>query len=246
MAVQLASSPQIRIARNYVSQGSPNLKLVSSNKFDESRAVASKIAFNAQMERTLLNNQYWNDLLEKLRKAGGGGGGGSQFDRVTVSMQLMSFLSDKTIQAMLKNFNSEFSKQTNNFLNQLQNTNQNVFQNIIQKIGNVILNGVTNIMSLIVRRDAPTVRLYTALTQLSSLIGIISFQLNKLKEILEEDLKELIRKLDVKGKIRKIKGALLDFFVGMNKELKDIIKLLNNFCNPRLQTFLNMNRRLHE
>ena len=233
MAVQLTSSPQIRIARSYISQGRPNLKLVSSNKLDESRAVASKIAFNAQMERTLLNNQYWNDLLEKLRKAGGGGGGGSQFDRVTVSMQLMSFLSDKTIQAMLKNFNGEVFNQNNNFSNQSQNTNQNVFQNVIQKIGNVILHGVTNIMSLIVRKDAPTVRLYAALTQLSSLIGILSFQLNKLKEILEEHLKELIRKLDVKGKIRKIKRALLDFFVGMNKELKDIIKLLKNIFSPQ-------------
>ena len=244
MAVELYRTPQVNHKPVVINQRSirPYLKLVSAH------TNAAKAALNTSMERAQLNQKYWDELLEKLRKAGGGGGGGSDnhFDRITVSMMLSNFLSNKTIQAMLKNFNSEFSKQTNNFLNQLQNTNQNVFQNIIQKIGNVILNGVTNIMSLIVRRDAPTVRLYTALTQLSSLIGIISFQLNKLKEILEEDLKELIRKLDVKGKIRKIKGALLDFFVGMNKELKDIIKLLNNFCNPRLQTFLNMNRRLHE
>ena len=241
MAVQLASSPQIRPGRGYVSYtGRPNLKLVSSNKLDDSRAVASKIAFTAQMERALLNNQYWDDLLEKLRKAGGGGGGGSQFDRVTVSMQLISFLTDKAIQAIIKNFNTELLKQANDLTNHLQNANQNNFAGLIQKIGNMILNGITNTISIIIHRDTPMGRLYAVSTQLSSLIGGVSFQLNKLKELLEEDLKELIRKLDVKEKIRKVKKALLDFFVEMKEELKDITKLLTNFCNPWLQTFLNM------
>ena len=57
------------------------------------QTISSKIAQQAAMERALLNQKYWDELLEKLRKMGGGGGGGgdSRFDRVVVSMQLMNF-----------------------------------------------------------------------------------------------------------------------------------------------------------
>lgn len=197
--------------------GRANLQLV---KNDQSQALASKIAFQANMERALLNQKYWDELLEKLRKMGGGGGGGNdtRFDRIAVSMQLMSFLSNKTIQAMIKNFNGEFLKLMNNISNHFQGANQNVFVASLQKFGKAIFDGFANIISLIVRRDAPTARLDDAIPQLLSFVGMLSFQLNKLKE--------LMKKLDIKGKLKKIKNVILDFFVEMKEEVLNMVDSL--------------------
>ena len=184
----------------------PNLRLVSNNQLQTN---ASKAAFNTSMERAELSQKYWEELLEKLRRAGGGGGNDKKFDRIAVSMMLSNFLSNKTIQAMLRNFGVELFG-LNKIPNQINNANQNIFINVIQNIGEMILNSITNALSLIVRRDAPLGRLYTALKVLPALIGSLSFQLNKLKEILEEDLKEFIKKLDVKEKMKKMKEQLLN------------------------------------
>ena len=114
---------------------------------------------------------------------------------------------------------------TGNISAQIQNASQNPLANVIQRIGSMLSLSMTNVISFIVRTDTPPARLYSAVTQMiSSLALALSFQLNKLKEILEEDLKGFIKKLDVKEKIRKIKTAVLDFFVeiisGMKQELK--------------------------
>ena len=228
MAVELIRSPQVsrgmpwqaqvnNSTKSYSYSKRPNLKLVLNNQL---QANASKAAFNAQMERASLSQKYWEEILEKLRKAGGGGGGGNDksFDRIAVSMMLSNFLSSKTIQAMLRNFGVELFD-LNKISNQIKNTNQNVFISVIQNIGKVILNHLTNALSLIVRKDTPMGRLYTTSNQLSSLIGALSFQLNKLKEILENDLKEAIKKLDVKEKLKKVKTFMLDFFVEMKDDL---------------------------
>ena len=195
-----------------------HLRLVRNN--DQSQVLASKIAFQANMERSLLNQKYWDELLEKLRKMGGGGGGrnDTRFDRIAVSMQLMSFLSNKTIQAIIENFNKEFLKLMNNISNHLQSTNQNVFVASLQKFGKAIFNGFANIISLIIRRNAPLTRLYDAIPQLLSFVGMLSFQLNKLKE--------LMKKLDIKGKLKKIKNVILDFFVEMKEEVLNMVDSL--------------------
>ncbi len=234
MAVELTRSPiGMGLSRQASAQQQaqtrtirPYLKLISNNQLQTN---TSKAAFNTSMERALLSQKYWDELLEKLRRAGGGGGGGNdkRFDRVAVSMMLSNFLSNKTIQAMLQNFGVELFD-LNQILNQSKNVNQNVSLNIIQNIGKMILNNLTNAISLIIRRDVPSARLYTALIQLSSLIELISFQLKKLKEILEEDLKEAIKKLDVKEKMRKIKAALTDFFVEMKDELLNFIEFVKS------------------
>ena len=228
MAVQSLILPVV----NYqpISRGIPrharstgtNIRSVNS---DQSLAIASKAAFEANMERALTNKKYWDELLEKLRKSGGGGGGSndSRFDRIAVSMMLTNFLSNKAINAMLRNFAIEFLKLVDNFSNRLQGMNQNPIVTGFQKFGTVIVSGIANIISLIVRRDAATLRLYDVSRQISAFAQILSFQLNKLKRILEEDLKELIRKLDVKEKIKKIKAALLDFFVEMKETILNVI-----------------------
>ena len=219
MAVELTKSFQTSrgLPWQTLPRTRPNLRLVVNNQL---QANASKAAFNASMERASLSQKYWEELLEKLRRAGGGGGGGNDksFDRIAVSMMLSNFLSNKTIQAMLRNFGVEMFG-LNKISNQINNANQNVFISVIQNIGKMILNHLTNALSLIVRKDAPSGRLYTALNILPVLIGILSFQFNKLKEILEEDLKE---------KIRKIKTAIKDFFVEMKEHVLSVIEFVAN------------------
>ena len=181
-----------------------NFKMIDKLNL-QSRETASKIAFQAVLERALLNKKYWDELLDKLRKMGGGGGGSDlRFDRIAVSMQLMNFLSNKTIYAMVKNFTQEFLKSMDNFLNKSHIFNQNVFVAGMQKIVGTVFNGITNIISLITRRDAPSGRLYSRTSNvLLSLAGAMSFQINKLKEILEKELKRFLKKLKI---------TLLDFF----------------------------------
>ena len=188
------------------------------------QTIASKIAFDAGMERARLNQAYWEELLKKLRRMGGGGGSDTRFDRVKVSMQLMNFLSHKMIQAIMRNFNSEFLKLTDNISNQSQSINQNIFITNIHKIGKIVFNGLTNVV-LLIGRMGITNRAYANIvtTQLSSFLGILSFELNKLKEILKEELKDRIKKLDVKEKIRKMKTAALDFFVEMKDEILSLV-----------------------
>ena len=201
----------------------PNLRLVLNNQL---QANASKAAFNASMEKASLSQKYWNELLEKLRKAGGGGGGNdNRFDRIAVSMMLSNFLNSKTIQAMLRNFSSEMFG-LNNIPNQINNSSQIQIGNIMQTIGKSILTGMTNLLSLMVPRDATTGRLHPTLNQLSTLISLLSFQLNKLKELLENDLKETIKKLDVKEKLKKVKTFVLDFFVEMKDTLLSVVEFV--------------------
>ncbi|MBI2996718.1 MAG: hypothetical protein HYY52_08465 [Candidatus Melainabacteria bacterium] len=206
-----------------------NFKLI-----DNSRLIASKAMFEASLEKAKLNQKYWDELLEKLRKSGGGGGGDDpHFDRIAVSMMLSNFLSNKKIQAMLRNFTSEFLNTDKNVLKQLQITNQNIFVNVIQKVGNVILNGITNMISLIVCRVAPLGRLYNdVVNKLSSFVMILSFQLNKLKELLEEEFKEAVRKLDVTEKINKVK----DFFMDLLTSCLPILKISSSFNQHRYST----------
>ena len=230
MAVELARSTYQPIRRGSFqnTSGKPNLKLIDTGK-----AIASKIAFEASMQKAQLNQAYWDELLEKLRKSGGGGGGGSSFDKIATSMRFMNFLSDKTIQAMLRNFTSDFTKAFDGLVNNTQTQNQNVIINIVHSIGKSII-GILNI-----GRGLPW-QTSTAMKSISNLIPILaqifSFQLNKLKEVLEENLKELIKKLDVKEKFKLIKTKFADVLVILENKLMGIINLAD-FLRKKLFAF---------
>lgn len=193
--------------RKYVSD------LVLNRNADFAKSVTSKVAYETALARSLENKKFWDELLEKLRRSGGGGGGSDKrFDRIAVSMMLTNFLRNKTIEAMIRNFNTEFGSIFKQIDVKIPINVHVLFANM-QKIGNVILKGLTNIISLIIRRDAPMGRLYTVSPWMSSLATLLSFHLNKLKEILEEDLKGFLKNLDIKEKIKKIKEVLADFFI---------------------------------
>ena len=204
-----------------------HLKLVSNNQL---HINASKAALNASMERAQLNQKYWEELLEKLRRAGGGGGGDDKrFDRLAVSMMLSTFLSNKAIQAMLRNFGVELFGSNQN-LNQTNDANHNIFINVIQNIGKFIF-GIVIGRSLPWQVSTATIKLLS--NNLIGILGTLSFQLNKLKEILEEDLKEFVKKLDVKEKMKKIQTFVLDLFVEMKEELLSVIEFIKSSLFPK-------------
>ena len=215
---------------------SPNLKLI-----DTGRSIASKIAFEASMQRAQLNQKYWDDILQKLRKAGGGGGG-SRFDRIIVSMQLMNFLSNKTIQAMLRNFKIDLPNLKNDFSSPNNDANKNIIRNIIQSIRRSVLN-ILIVAGRGVSRHTPTDWIKSKLN-LQGILGILSFQLNKLKELLEEDLKESIKKLDVKEKLKRIKTIAMDIFATIQSELVETIGELKSIIKRIFS--LQLKQVLHE
>ena len=192
---------------------------IELSKINYQRSVVQKISFQASMERAVLNQRYWDEILEKLRKAGGGGSSSDpKFDRIAVSMQLVNFLSNKQIQQMIRNLTNEFLKAMDTMPVQLQDLKRNLFITNIKTIGGKIITGLINIISLIIRRDAPDMRLYGVSNQLIGLVGIISFR-----------FKELIKEFDVKRKLKKIKNTILDFFVEMKEEILNVIDFLKSY-----------------
>lgn len=230
MAVQLIKSPQIAytpVNRGFVSRSNFRSNVVS---FDRSRESASKAAFNASLQRAQVSQQYWNDLLEKLRKGGGGGGGGSRFDRVTVSMQVMDFITKKMIAAMMQSLKSGSLQTEPHSIDQINNevTNLKFIQSITSNISKAI--------TFIIGRDLPLASLVNQMTKnlTKSAEGIMiafSAQINKFKELMEKDLKDILEKLNIKGKLKKVQTILFDFFVEMKEEIKNTINLIKNFLN---------------
>lgn len=234
MAVELTRTPIITYpsARNYNSSNrNLNLRLVNNTNNDLAKALASKAAFEASMERALLNKKYWDELLEKLRKSGGGGSSGSdtRFDRIAVSMMLTNFLKNKTLQAMIKNFVGEFFKTSTGVLSNLPGLSSTSLSSFSSRISSsmfgIISNAITSLIkSLNVPRKILLSHLTTSFMFLTAIAGVIALNLSKLKEIFEEELKESIKKLGVKDKIKKIKNAFFDFFVEMKEEILSTIE----------------------
>ncbi len=194
--------------------------------------TSSKIVFETSMQRAQLNQQYWEELLKRLRKGGGGGGSNSQFDRIAVSMMMTNFLANKAIQALLRNFLNEFSDMNNHIQNQALVLDKNVETRLVAflrqgltSIVNIFLPSLSSIVAKIASYK-PVISI-----TLSSHLIAFAFQLNKLKEALEEDFKEKVRKLEIKEKMKQIKTALTDFFV----ELKDDLLCTVNSIKSKIQ-----------
>ncbi|MBI1858606.1 MAG: hypothetical protein HYR97_05795 [Candidatus Melainabacteria bacterium] len=196
-------------------------------RLDVSKSIASDGAFKAAMQRILVEKKIWEDFLEKLRQSGGGGGGSlRRIDRIAVSFMLMNFLSDKTMKALMQNFNIEFLKQLA-FSN--DKSTQNPVVNFISQATFLIAHTVASIVASVV--NSPVVQnignmISTVVKGVSSLAVYFSFQLNKLKELLEKELNEAIRKLDLKEKLQKLKEIVADFFVELKEETFNFIEFV--------------------
>lgn len=224
MAVQLARSPQVTYAPvTRVSRSHYRGSVVS---FDRVRESASKAAFNASMQRAVMNQKYWEDILEKLRKAGGGGGGGSRFDRITVSMQLMDFITKKMISAILENVKAGSLKAEG--LNVGSSD-----KNITSAILSIIPQNVKSIfIPIIMNLNTQVKNIFSSTTKtISNVLIAFSAQINKLKQLIEEDLKNIFEKLNIKGKLKKVQTVLFEFFVEMKEEVRNAVEFIKNFLN---------------
>ena len=239
MVIQLTTSAGYKSveARLTVSPYRRNISpLILKNNVQSKGAEA---AFKASLEQSRLNNEYWEKLLEKLRKSGGGGSGDNKnFDRIAVSMILSNFLSKKAALHLFRNFTSE-RFDLNNMPQFIDTGKQISFDNIVKIIGKLVSPFILSTGLLL---KAPVAISQKITTQMLSLLSILSFQLNKLKEILEEDLKESVRKLDIKTKLKEIKTELLDFFVEIKESVFNFVGLVlsKDFCNSRLHMFEKM------
>ena len=224
MAVQLARSPQVTYTP--VTRASRSHYRGSVVSFDRVRESASKAAFNTSMQRAIMNQKYWEDILEKLRKAGGGGGGGSRFDRITVSMQLMDFITKKMISSILENVKAGSLKTEG-----LKTGSGD--KNFISVISSIIPQNVKNVfIPIIANLNTQVKNIFSITTKtISSVLMAFSAQMNKLKQLIEEDLKNIFEKLNIKGKLKKVQTVLFEFFVEMKEEVKNAVEFIKNFLN---------------
>ena len=179
------------------------------------------ISYNTALERTMQSQREWAEFLRKLREGGGGGGGGSRrYDKIAMSMKWINFLSGKLIQNLMQNAKMlPLLTHTNTI--QTKNINQSYSLNLIQKAGFFLSKGLSNIISLLARNNLliNTQKTFLLISkEFNEILQIVSFQLNKLKEVLEQELKEA-RKMDIREKIKEGTKLIIDFFVKLTENI---------------------------
>ena len=180
------------------------------------------ISYNTALERTMQSQREWAEFLRKLREGGGGGGGGSRrYDKIAMSMKWINFLSGKLIQNLMQNAKMlPLLTHTNTI--QTKNINQSYSLNLIQKAGFFLSKGLSNIISLLARNNLliNTQKTFLLISkEFNEILQIVSFQLNKLKEVLEQELKEATRKMDIREKTKEGTKLIIDFFVKLTENI---------------------------
>ena len=179
------------------------------------------ISYNTALERTMQSQREWAEFLRKLREGGGGGGGGSRrYDKIAMSMKWINFLSGKLIQNLMQSAKTLPLLTSTNTI-QTKNINQSHSLNLMQKAGFFLSKGLSNIISLLARNNLlinaqKTLSLISK--EFNEILQIVSFQLNKLKEVLEQELKEA-RKMDIREKIKEGTKLIIDFFVKLTENI---------------------------
>lgn len=214
---------------------------IAVKQLDFGKEIAKDIAFGAMMQKVRQENLIRALEEERKRKAGGGGGGSSRkFDRVTVSMALMNFLSDKQIKAMIQNMDkallqAEAKTSTNVDLSQLPIL-KNVLS-IISKPVSVIVSSLLNIARGLI---AKTVSLSKQLTiPIISLAQAVSLKLGVLKDSLNE-LKEKLSKLNIKSKLKKLGVLVVEFIDEIKDTFSEVYSFFNDVVKQSLRESLSL------
>lgn len=201
----------------------------SFQRFGFANYIASKEAYKASFENMMQRITQERIDDERKRKMGGGGGSIRRFDRIAVSMMLSNFLSNKTIQAMINNMNSIFLK-TQDLNNLLRRLADNKFINSSIKWISIAFSGINNFIvglksklgfESILKQSLPFIK------ELNKFAQAFSFHLNKFKKILKDDMKEKIKKLNIKNKVLKVLETVFDFIVDVKEDIfKSFLKFV--------------------
>src|SRR3989338_145325 len=153
--------------------------------------ISSKVSQETALLKALENKKYWDELLEKLRKSGGGGGNDSRFDRIAVSMMLSNFLTNKMLLALMRNLKIGFG-------NILANTPDPKAKNLKTQFINFVsttykmFTSTLGSMQILFTRFTSTNMIQKTVRLFNEIAGIVSFQMNKLKEIIDEKIKTFL------------------------------------------------------
>lgn len=197
------------------------------------RSVASKDANKAAFESYMARMIQEKIEDEKRKRQGGGGGGLREFDRIAVSLMLTNFLSSKTILAMINNFNKDFMKaqDSSKLFNDL--TSKSPLFSSLAKLSfsfvSMISVVIGNIGKAVGIQSVP--KMVNQLNmQLGALAGAFIGNLKKMKESLEKEIREKLRKLGIKDKLLKVKEAVFDFIVEMKEEVEQTLEMLKSYA----------------
>lgn len=173
---------------------------------------------------------------EKRKKAGGGGGSSMRFDRLLVSLMLTNFLTNKQILALLESLNLKMLQQDifmetykSGKLNFKKVFSTQQFSNQIISFTNGLLYGIQHIKAGLISSNKMLGEYGKAF------IIALSFQLNKAKEVLIEEFKERIKKVNFKGLLKMLKNnVIFESFESFISEIQYVFKALNIFFFEKL------------
>ena len=211
--------------KNHLRSVIPISVKLADKKNLSSKLISENETFKAMLERILLQRKQWEEFLERLRKSGGGGGNLKTIDRIAVSFMLSSFLNNKIMKALIEHFNFEFLKQL------MSQAKKNEI-NIPVLVFTVLLKILTGSKAQNTNSNIITKTLTGSISQLKkeilTLAIAFAFQLNKLKDILQEDFRQTLKKISIRKRLLEFKEVFAEILMEIKDEVLNILELFKD------------------